>query len=150
MDTRINIAVIVGVVFVLAFAVTLTQYENQAVSQDAEFEISDELIWTYLIDPNQLSLSAGEYEVYPYFKIKHSYLPIGLVNALGGTNMFEFDEEYLNLPCDIVAASLTVNKDIFKVYFSNICTIKRHMLIFIIFWPVDINIFRALRLFPSK
>ena len=39
MDTRINIAVIVGVVFVLAFAVTLTQYENQAVSQDAESEI---------------------------------------------------------------------------------------------------------------
>ena len=74
-----------------------------------DIEISDELTWTYLIDPNQLSLSAGEYEVYPYFKIEHSYLPIGLVNALGGTNMFEFDEEYLNLPCDMVAASLTVN-----------------------------------------
>ena len=74
-----------------------------------DIEISDELTWTYLIDPNQLSLSAGEYEVYPYFKIKHSYLPIGLVNALGGTNMFEFDEEYLNLPCDMVVASLTVN-----------------------------------------
>ena len=44
MDTRINIAVIVGVVFVLAFAVTLTQYENQAESQDAESEISDEII----------------------------------------------------------------------------------------------------------
>ena len=74
-----------------------------------DIEISDELTWTYRIDPNQLSLSAGEYEVYPYFKIEHSYLPIGLVNALGGTNMFEFHEEYLNLPCDMVAASLTVN-----------------------------------------
>ena len=74
-----------------------------------EIEIGDELTWTYLIDPNQLSLSAGEYEVYPYFKIEHSYLPIGLVNALGGTNMLEFHEEYLNLPCDMVAASLTVN-----------------------------------------
>ncbi len=51
MDTRINIAVIVGVVFVLAFAVTLTQYENQAVSQDAEFEISDELM-THWIEKN--------------------------------------------------------------------------------------------------
>ena len=52
MDTRINIAVIVGVVFVLAFAVTLTQYENQAESQDAESEISDEIIthWTEEFD----------------------------------------------------------------------------------------------------
>ena len=44
MDTRINIAVIVGVVFVLAFAVTLTQIENRAISQDIDYEISDELI----------------------------------------------------------------------------------------------------------
>ena len=48
MDTRINIAVIVGVVFVLAFAVTLTQYENQAESQDAESEISDEIITPWI------------------------------------------------------------------------------------------------------
>ena len=34
MDNRVNIAVIVGVVFVLAFAVTLTQIENQVESQD--------------------------------------------------------------------------------------------------------------------
>ena len=59
--------------------------------------------------PNQLSLSAGEYEVYPYFKIEHSYLPTGLVNALGGANMFDFHEDYLNLPCDIEVAKLTVN-----------------------------------------
>ena len=62
-----------------------------------------------MIDPNQLSLPAGDYEVYPYFKIEHFYLPIGLVNALGGTNIFEFNKEYLNLPSDIVAASITVN-----------------------------------------
>ena len=74
-----------------------------------EIEIGDELTWTYLIDPNQLSLSTGEYEVYPYFKIEHSYLPTGLVNALGGANMFEFHEDYLNLPCDIEVARLTVN-----------------------------------------
>ena len=74
-----------------------------------DIEISDELTWTYRIDSNQLSLSAGEYEVYPYFKIEHSYLPNGLVNALGGTILFEFHDEYLNLPCDMVAASLTVN-----------------------------------------
>ena len=61
MDTRINIAVIVGVVFVLAFAVTLTQYENQAVSQDAEFEISDELMthWLEKYDPSQNTISVS-------------------------------------------------------------------------------------------
>ena len=36
MDNRVNIAVIVGVVFVLAFAVTLTQSENQVESQIVE------------------------------------------------------------------------------------------------------------------
>ena len=61
MDTRINIAVIVGVVFVLAFAVTLTQYENQAVSKDAEFEISDELMthWIEKYDPSQNTISVS-------------------------------------------------------------------------------------------
>ena len=72
-------------------------------------EIGDELIWTYLIDPNQLSLSTGEYKVYPYFKIEQSYIPVGLVNALGGANIFEFHEEYLNLPNDLQVAVLTVN-----------------------------------------
>ena len=59
MDTRINIAVIVGVVFVLAFAVTLTQYENQAVSQNADFEMSDELIqhWIKKYDPSENTIS---------------------------------------------------------------------------------------------
>jgi len=36
MDNRVNIAVIIGVVFVLAFAVTLTQSENQVKSQIVE------------------------------------------------------------------------------------------------------------------
>ncbi len=59
MDTRINIAVIVGVVFVLAFAVTLTQYENQAVSQNADFEMSDQLIehWIKKYDPSENTIS---------------------------------------------------------------------------------------------
>jgi uncharacterized protein len=59
MDTRINIAVIVGVVFVLAFSVTLTQYENQAESQDTEFEISEDLIthWIEKYDPSKNTIS---------------------------------------------------------------------------------------------
>jgi len=59
MDTRINITVIVGVVFVLAFAVTLTQYENQAMSQDTDYEISEELIthWLEKYDPSEQTIS---------------------------------------------------------------------------------------------
>ena len=59
MDTRINIAVIVTVVFVLAFAVTLTQIENQAISQDIDYEISDELIthWLEKYDPSEQTIS---------------------------------------------------------------------------------------------
>jgi len=59
MDTRINIAVIVGVVFVLAFAVTLAQIENQAISQDIDYEISDELIthWLEKYDPSEQTIS---------------------------------------------------------------------------------------------
>jgi len=59
MDTRINLAVIVTVVFVLAFAVTLTQIENQAISQDIDYEISDELIthWLEKYDPSEQTIS---------------------------------------------------------------------------------------------
>jgi len=72
-------------------------------------EISEELIWTYLIDPDQLSLFSGEYDVYPYFKIEHSYLPMGLVDALGGPILFEFNEQYLSLPSDILVARVVVD-----------------------------------------
>ena len=59
MDTRINIAVIVGVVFVLAFSVTLTQIENQAVSQDYDAEMSDELLTHFIkkYDPSENIIS---------------------------------------------------------------------------------------------
>ena len=59
MDTRINVAVIVGVVFVLAFAVTLTQIENQVESQEIDYEISEELIthWLEKYDPSEQTIS---------------------------------------------------------------------------------------------
>ena len=59
MDTRINIAVIVGVVFVLAFAVTLTQIENQVESQEIDYELSEELIthWLEKYDPSEQIIS---------------------------------------------------------------------------------------------
>ena len=59
MDKRLNYAVVIGVIFVLAFAVTLTQTENQADSQDIEYEISDELIthWLEKYDPSEQTIS---------------------------------------------------------------------------------------------
>ena len=45
MDNRVNIAVVVGVIFVLAFAVTLTQSDKQVESQVNEDEIPEELIY---------------------------------------------------------------------------------------------------------
>jgi hypothetical protein len=58
MDARINIAVIVGAVFILAFAVTLTQIENQVESQKADYEISEELIthWLEKYDPSEQTI----------------------------------------------------------------------------------------------
>ena len=61
MDNRVNIAVIIGVVFVLAFAVTLTQSENQVESQIVEDEIPDALIYEWLkkYDPSEQTISVS-------------------------------------------------------------------------------------------
>ena len=61
MDNRVNIAVVLGVVFVLAFAVTLTQSENQVESQIVEDEIPEELIYEWLkkYDPSQNTISVS-------------------------------------------------------------------------------------------
>ena len=58
LDNRINIAVIVGVVLVLAFAVSFTQIEKQAVSQDSDI-VTDELIthWLEKYDPSEQTIS---------------------------------------------------------------------------------------------
>jgi len=61
MDNRVNVAVVVGVVFVLAFAVTLTQSENQVESQIIEDEIPEELIYEWLkkYDPSEQIISVS-------------------------------------------------------------------------------------------
>ena len=59
MDNRVNLTVIIGAILVLAFAVTLTQIENQGISQNTDYEISDELI-THLLekyDPSEQTIS---------------------------------------------------------------------------------------------
>ena len=60
MDNRINLAVIIGVVLVLAFAVTFTQIENQAVSEDSDI-ITEELVthWLEKYDPSEQTISVS-------------------------------------------------------------------------------------------
>jgi uncharacterized protein YggE len=59
MDNRVNITVVIGVVFVLAFAVTLTQSENQVESQIVEDDIPEELIYEWLkkYNPSENTIS---------------------------------------------------------------------------------------------
>ena len=69
MDNRVNIAVVVGVIFVLAFAVTLTQsdkqvesqVETQFKSQVLEDDIPEELIYEWLkkYDPSEQTISVS-------------------------------------------------------------------------------------------
>ena len=69
MDNRVNIAVVVGVIFVLAFAVTLTQsdkqvesqVESQFKSQVLEDDIPEELIYEWLkkYDPSEQTISVS-------------------------------------------------------------------------------------------
>jgi len=59
MDNRVNIGVVIGVIFVLAFAVTLTQSDKQVESQIIEDEIPEELIYEWLkkYDPSEQIIS---------------------------------------------------------------------------------------------
>ena len=61
MDNRVNIAVVVGVIFVLAFAVTLSQSDKQVESQVNEDEIPEELIYEWLkkYDPSEQTISVS-------------------------------------------------------------------------------------------
>ena len=51
MDNRVNIGVVIGVIFVLAFAVTLTQSDKQVESQVNEDEIPEAVSYTHLTLP---------------------------------------------------------------------------------------------------
>jgi hypothetical protein len=61
MDNRVNITVVVGVIFVLAFAVTLTQSDKQVESQIIEDDVSEELIYEWLkkYDPSEQTISVS-------------------------------------------------------------------------------------------
>ena len=61
MDNRVNIAVVIGVIFVLAFAVTLTQSDKQVESQIVEDEIPDTFSheWLKKYDPSEQTISVS-------------------------------------------------------------------------------------------
>ena len=64
MDNRINIAVIVGVILTLGFAVTLTQDENKSMSEDQQslnFEKTVDVIGTATksVEPDTLIIEFG-------------------------------------------------------------------------------------------
>ena len=64
MDNRVNIAVVIGVIFVLAFAVTLTQSDKQVESQVESQNLDDipeELIYEWLkkYDPSEQTISVS-------------------------------------------------------------------------------------------
>ena len=58
---------------------------------------------------DSLNLPANAYEVLPYFIIRHEYFPDGLAAAFGGDPAFTISEQYLRLPSDIVADTLTID-----------------------------------------
>ena len=70
---------------------------------------NDQSEWVYLVNTSQLILPLGTYEIYPYFKINHNFLPSGLIKLLGGDEVLSFSNEYLRLPIDIMTDFLIIN-----------------------------------------
>ena len=76
---------------------SFTYYEGQSIT------------WNYYFLNNELDELSGEYEIFPYFSIRHGYLPAGLVSALGGDSTFSISKQYLALPSDIVPDTVTID-----------------------------------------
>ena len=65
------------------------------------FEENEQTQWQYLIQTDQLYLSTGQYKIVPYFFIKHDFIPQGMIDKMGGDQIFSFSNEYLMVPIDI-------------------------------------------------
>ena len=74
-----------------------------------DYENNETFLWSYFIVTNQIYLSPGSYEVFPYFLIHHEYFPNGLAKKFGGDSAFTISEHYLKLPFDIVPDTLTID-----------------------------------------
>ena len=73
------------------------------------FDMNEESQWQYLIQTDQLFLPSGEYRIVPYFLIDHSFIPQGMIDHMGGEQIFSFSNEYLTIPMDIMTKVVTIN-----------------------------------------
>ena len=73
------------------------------------FEENEQTQWQYLIQTDQLYLSTGQYKIVPYFIIKHDFIPQGIIDKMGGDQIFSFSNEYLMVPIDITPLSVFID-----------------------------------------
>ena len=73
------------------------------------FEKNEQTQWKYLIQTDQIYLSSGEYKIVPYFVIDHDFIPQGMINKMGGEQIFSFSNEYLMVPIDITPLSVFID-----------------------------------------
>ena len=73
------------------------------------FEMNEESRWRYLIKTDQLDLPLGEYRIVPYFLIDHDFIPQGMINHMGGEQIFSFSNIYLTIPIDIITAAVVID-----------------------------------------
>ena len=87
------------------------EYGNSVGDQihHVNYEKNENFLWNYYILTNQIFLSPGSYEIFPFFLIRHEYFPDGLASAFGGDLTFTISEHYLKLPSDIVSDTLTID-----------------------------------------
>ena len=73
------------------------------------FEENEQTQWQYLIQTDQVYLSTGQYKIVPYFFIKHDFIPQGMIDKMGGDQIFSFSNEYLMVPIDITPLSVFID-----------------------------------------
>ena len=73
------------------------------------FEENEQTQWQYLIQTDQLYLSTGQYKIVPYFFIQHDFIPQGMIDKMGGDQIFSFSNEYLMVPIDITPLSVFID-----------------------------------------
>ena len=73
------------------------------------FEENEQTQWKYLIQTDQIYLPSGEYRIVPYFVIDHDFIPQGMINKMGGEQIFSFSNEYLMVPVDITPLSVFID-----------------------------------------
>ena len=73
------------------------------------FDKNQQTQWNYVVNTNQIILSAGEYKILPYFRIQNQNLPSGMIDLLGGEEVFLFSKQFTTLPMNIIYGSLEID-----------------------------------------